>query len=153
MGQVINSNLNYYPRPASGARVLRFLVVVLAMLALQSTRAHAQAYEFLGDWQQLTSNAGACARCQLSFSGGSSELSVTASNGWSASVGALETATGPIASGRGRWGAGGGTFAAKPFTVEFTLRGERLYMTMVIEFALGRTRTVRGVFGRPWLGA
>ena len=123
------------------------------LIVFQPARAQAQAYEFLGDWQQLTSNAGACARCQLSFGGGSSQLSVTANNGWSASVDAGDTATGPTAYGRGRWSADGSAFASKPFTVEFTMRGERLYMTMTNDLGNGRKRIVRAVFGRPWVGA
>ena len=142
-----------HPLPASGARGLSAVFLILAILLFQPARAYAQAHEFLGDWQQLTSDAGACARCQLSFSGGSSQLSVVANNGWSAVVDARETATDPVAAGGGRWGAIGGAFASKPFTVEFSLRGERLYMTMVNDLGNGRKRIIRGVFGRPWVGA
>ena len=141
------------PLPASRAWGLSAVVLILAILLFQPARAYAQAHEFLGDWQQLTSDAGACARCQLSFSGGASQLSVMANNGWSATVDARETATGPVAAGGGRWGAVGGAFASKPFTVEFSLRGERLYMTMSNDFGNGRTRIIRAVFGRPWVGA
>ena len=133
---------------------LRAILFVLAMLLLLPTQLHAQVQELLGNWQQLSSNAGACPSCQISFSGGSSQLTVTANNGWSAVVEARETReAGTMAAGRGSWRAGTGVLASKPFTIEFTLRGERLYMTMTNDLGNGRKRIVRGVFGRPWLGA
>jgi hypothetical protein len=137
---------------SGGARAFAVIVFVATML-LQPKQIHAQAHEFLGDWQQLTSDAGACARCQIVFSGGSSQLSVSANNGWSAAVEVRETLTGTVASGRGSWGARAGAYSLKSFSVDFTLRGERLYMMMTNELGDGRKRIVRGVFGRPWLGA
>ena len=134
-------------------RLLAILVAVAVALLFQHSQALAQAHEFLGDWQQLSSNAGACPRCQISFSGGSSQLNVAANNGWSATIDTHETAAGPTASGRGSWRAGVGTLASKSFSVDFTLRGERLYMTMINDLGNGRKQIVRAVFGRPWLGA
>ncbi|MDB5633998.1 MAG: hypothetical protein JWR49_2853 [Tardiphaga sp.] len=78
---------------------------------------------------------------------------MTASNGWSAAVEVREADSGATAAGRGQWSARGpASFASKPFNVDFKLRGERLYMTMVSELANGRKHVVRAVFGRPWLG-
>jgi hypothetical protein len=157
VGQIASATLASSPLPAwrsfassGGARVL-YLIVVIALLCFQPTRA--QAHELLGDWQQLTSSAGACPSCRISFSGAASELNVTASNGWSAAVEVREADSGATAAGRGQWSARGpASFASKPFNVDFKLRGERLYMTMVSELANGRKHVVRAVFGRPWLG-
>jgi hypothetical protein len=44
------------------------------------------------------------------------------------------------------------TPVSKPFSIDFKLSGQRLYMTMVDE-ANGRRRIVKAVFGRAWLGA
>lgn len=120
--------------------------------ALISMPARAQVETMAGPWQQISSNAGPCPTCQLSIAG-IGALSVTANNGWSASIVEQRRDGLPAAVGRGRWRVVNSAFDGKDFAVDLQLRGDRLYMTMRIALGKGALRVVRAVYGRPWLGS
>jgi len=132
-----------------------FAIAVAVFLAGCSIAARADdgADQIAGDWQQIESNAGACAKCRLSVQQRGSSLAVTANNGWSASVVVEQQTMSARAGGAGRWGSNvTRAYAGRPFNVEFTLKGQRLYMAMRVELADGSRRTIRAVYGRVWTG-
>ena len=141
------------------SNVRRFRSCVLIAFAalsvgLFAARAEAQTGELLGVWQQIESNAGRCPACQISITRAGSDLLVTASNGWSVNVVEADAAESISAAGNGRWMSSGNTLlSGSAFTVEFVLKGSRLYMTMRIDAKSGARRVVKAVFGRVWLGA
>jgi hypothetical protein len=143
--------------PASLLRVGRhvFAALGIAVAACASmTGAKAQVDQIDGDWQQVDSNAGSCPGCRISFDQGSASWTVTANNGWMARVVARPNGDATKAAGVGRWNAGlTGAFAGKPFEVDFALRDQRLYMSMVVDMKNGSKRVIRGVYGRIWFGA
>jgi hypothetical protein len=126
------------------------LLVVLALVMPAAARAEVGA--LIGAWQQISSNAGKCPTCQIAIDGIGS-LSVTANNGWSATVIEGERGGNPAATGAGRWRVQGGDLDGKTFDVDFELHGDRLTMTMRIDAGRGSRRVVRAVYGRPWLGS
>jgi hypothetical protein len=116
--------------------------------------AKAQADQIDGAWQQVESNAGACPGCRISFDQGNGSWTVTANNGWTARVVARPNGDLTKAAGVGRWNSGlPGSFAGKPFDVDFALRDQRLYMSMLVDMKNGSKRVIRGVYGRTWFGA
>lgn len=133
-------------------RPLASIVLIAAALAGATSRAQAQVDFLLGDWRQLSSNAGSCPTCQLSFSRGGGAINVTANNGWSARVDERERPGVIAAIGSGRWQAGNGRLAGKAFDIDLELRGERIYMSMRIDTG-GRPSIVKAVYGRAWLGS
>jgi hypothetical protein len=147
-------NRGFKPSFSHSAKGMVFLFLAVASLfVLWPTDVHAQAHEMLGDWQQLTSNAGACPQCRINFVGDGARLRVAANNGWSADVEVRDSDSGTSAVGQGTWRMRAATApVSKPFSIDFKLSGQRLYMTMVDE-ANGRRRIVKAVFGRAWLGA
>lgn len=107
-----------------------------------------------GAWQQIESSAGACPKCRISIDQRGSSLTVTANNGWSASLVAGQTSDSINATGVGRWRSGlTGAMAGKRFNVDFVLKDLRLYMSMLVDMGNGSKRTIKAVFGRIWFGA
>ena len=129
-------------------RILPYAFVI-ALSAAPPAAAHAD--QLLGVWQQIGSNAGNCPTCRISINQTTSALAVSANNGWSATVVANRDMI--AATGNGRWDSRRRPLADKAFSVHFVVRDARLYMTMVVDSENGPKRTVKGVFGRPWLGA
>ena len=131
----------------------RLLLICLAVVFVSATavRADDGVAEINGDWQQIASNAGACPTCRISFEQRGTSLNVTANNGWAASL-IAPPGDAMSVTGMGRWAGGNRAMAGQPFTVDFVLRGQRLYMAMLIEMRDGSKRLVRGVFGRVWAG-
>lgn len=71
------------------------------MVAIQAAPVQAsEATELLGLWAQVATNAGACETCTIDFRAAGSGFSVTANNGWAASLG---NSTGRETFGLGRW--------------------------------------------------
>jgi hypothetical protein len=104
-------------------------------------------------WQQIESNAGACQKCRISIDQHGSTLTVTANNGWVATLVAGEKDGSIKATGMGNWRSSlTGAMAGKRFNVEFVLKDQRLYMSMLVDMGNGSRRTIRGVFGRLWFG-
>jgi hypothetical protein len=107
-----------------------------------------------GAWQQIESNAGACPKCQISIDQHGSSLTVTANNGWAATLVAGERDGSLKATGMGNWRSNlTGAMAGKRFNVDFILKDQRLYMWMLVYMGNGSRRAIRGVFGRIWFGA
>lgn len=126
--------------------------VVWAIIA-GAAPAAAQAGHWIGDWQQLESNAGQCRSCRVAITGDGRTLTVTANNGWTARVAAGVEHGLAAARGEGKWdGARTGTLADAPFHIHLVERGMRLHMTMRVATS-GRMRVIRAVFGRTWVGA
>src|SRR5882762_2751986 len=96
-------------------------------------RAAAQDDQFLGVWQQIESNAGKCPACQISIDQTTSALTVTANNGWSATVVANQKGDLIAATGNGRWSSRSIPLAGKAFSVDLVVRDARLYMTMFVD--------------------
>jgi hypothetical protein len=115
-------------------------------------RAAAQADPLLGVWLQIESNAGNCPTCRISIDQTTSALTVTANNGWSATVVANRQDDLIAATGNGRWSSRSKPLAGRVFSVDFVVRDDRLYMTMLVDSGTGTRRIVQGVFGRFWLG-
>jgi hypothetical protein len=139
------------------ARVRRLplytFAVALAVSQL-ATRAAAQTEGLLGVWQQIESNAGKCPTCQVSFAQTAAALTVTANNGWAATVVVNRNGDLIAATGTGRWSSRSKPLADRPFSVEFVVRDARLYMTMlVVDAGSGPRRVIKAVFGRFWLGS
>jgi hypothetical protein len=126
--------------------------IALAVSQL-ATRAAAQSDQLLGVWQQMESNAGNCPACQISIEQTTSALTVTANNGWSATVVANQKGNLVAATGNGRWSLRSKPLAGKAFSVDFVVRDDRLYMTMLLDSGTEPRRVVKGVFGRFWLGS
>jgi hypothetical protein len=147
-------------RPASSGPPASFRWHLFAALAVAAavcapmTAARAQADPIDGAWQQIESNAGACPACRISFDQGDASWTVTANNGWSARVIARPGSDATRIAGIGRWNSGlSGGFAGKPFEVDFVVRDQRLYMSMLVDMKNGAKRVIRGVYGRIWFGA
>jgi opacity protein-like surface antigen len=126
------------------------LLAALAMSAASS--AAAQSDLLYGDWRQLRSNAGPCPTCKISIDG-IDQLTVSANNGWSATVVASERNGQVAATGSGRWRGTKNPVDGTSFGIELELRGDRLHMTMRIDAGAAAPRIVRAVFERPWLGS
>jgi hypothetical protein len=136
--------------------VRRFLTYTLAIALAVSqlaTRASAQPDPLLGVWPQIESNAGNCPTCRISIDQTTSALAVTANNGWSATVVANRQDDLIAATGNGRWSSRSKPLAGRAFSVDFVVRDDRLYMTMLVDSGTGTRRIVQGVFGRFWLGS
>ena len=134
----------------------RFLTYTFAIVLAESqtaTRAAAQADQLLGVWQQIAPNAGKCPTCQISIDQTTSTLTVTANNGWSATVVASQKDDLVAATGNGRWSSRSKPLAGKAFSVDFVVRDARLYMIMLVDSVSGPRQIVKGVFGRFWLGS
>jgi len=133
--------------------VLAIAIALFLAGCLIGAHADDGADQIAGDWQQIESNAGACPKCRLSFQRRGSSLAVTANNGWLASVVMEQQTISARATGVGRWGSNATrVYAGQPFNVEFTLKGQRLYMSMRVDLADGSRRTIRAVYGRVWVG-
>lgn len=127
----------------SAAMTLAFVIV-----------ADAQEQMFLGPWQQVETNAGACRTCRIEFAKNADFLNVTANNGWSASVSVTGSMNHIEARGNGVWSTRKrGWVAGRPFDVLFRLIGQRLHMRMRVKKANGSRRLIEAVFERKWLGA
>jgi hypothetical protein len=106
-----------------------------------------------GAWQQIESNAGACPKCRISIDQHGSSWTVTANNGWEATLVGGDSIGSMNAAGAGNWKPTlTGAMAGKRFNVDFVLKDQRLYMSMFVDMGNGSWRTIRGVFGRPWYG-
>lgn len=115
--------------------------------------AAAQAGHWIGDWQQLDSNAGQCRSCRVAITGDGRTLTVTANNGWTARVAAGIEHGLAAARGEGKWdGARTKALADATFHIHLVERGMRLHMAMRVATS-GRMRVIRAVFGRAWVGA
>ena len=134
-------------------RFLTFTLAIALAVSQLATRAAAQSDQLLGVWQQIESNAGKCPACQISIDQTTSALTVTANNGWSATIVANQNGDLIAATGNGRWSSRSKPLAGKAFSVEFIVRDARLYMTMLVDPGGGPRRIVKGVFGRLWLGS
>jgi hypothetical protein len=141
--------------PKSPSRLSRIRRSALAVIATALAAgaltpcAQARAEEIDGGWQQIESNGGACPACRISIS---PSMVVTANNGWTAAVLAVrgDPAT---AAGVGRWDPGlADSIAGKPFKIDFVLRDQRLYMSMLVDMKNGSKRAIRAVYGRIWAG-
>jgi hypothetical protein len=133
--------------PGFRRQVLAVLTTVLVAGA-SAPPAQAQADGIDGGWQQIESNSGACPACRISIS---PSLTVTANNGWTAAVTVDGDPT--QAAGAGRWDAGvGGAIAGKRFTIDFVLKDQRLYMSMLVDMKKGSKRAIHAVYGRIWAG-
>jgi hypothetical protein len=64
------------------ARHAALAVAIVDALPAQAS----EAAEILGLWEQVATNAGACRTCTIEFRSEGSGLSVTANNGWFASL-------------------------------------------------------------------
>src|ERR1700704_918194 len=78
-----------------------------------------------GAWQQIESNAGACPKCRISIDQHGSSWTVTANNGWEATL-AGESIGSMNATGAGNWKTLSGAMAGKRFNVDFVLKDQRL---------------------------
>ena len=134
-------------------RFLTYTLAIALAVSQLATRAAAQADQLLGVWQQIESNAGKCPTCQISIDQTTSALTVTANNGWSATVVANQKGDLIAATGNGRWSSRSKPLAGKAFSVDLVVRDARLYMTMLVDSGSGPRRIVKGVFGRFWLGS
>ena len=111
--------------------VLRSVGAALSALLLSSAAAHAQWNGFCGNYQQVTSNAGACPTCTLMIAD-NPELQfygVIANNGWEADLYWVNGNEG-VAKGGGRWNDMAGAYEEQRFAVDMTRRGDRLFMQM-----------------------
>lgn len=130
-------------------RSVGWISFVLAMAQAVPALA-TEADALLGVWEQVATNAGACPTCRLEFRAREQGLSVTANNGWTAT---LEGSRGSDIVGVGRWVAAKRTWVAgRPFTIGFRLDGDRLGMTMTVDTGAGPKRVVRGIYKRAWQG-
>ena len=131
------------------------LFVVIACLAWPvAAVSQIQIDDLRGGWQQVESNSGRCPTCLISIMKAMDGFSITANNGWTASIKPQPDRDGVTATGRGQW------IVRRPTTVEqktfecrFVLRGDRLYMTMTILNENGSRQIVKAVFERPAYGA
>jgi hypothetical protein len=131
-----------------------FAALAIAVACASMTPAKAQVDQIDGAWQQLESNAGVCPGCRISIDQGNASWAVTANNGWTARLVARPDGDAIRATGIGRWNSGLiGGFAGKSFEVDFVLRDQRLYMSMLVDMKNGSKRVIRGVYGRVWFGA
>jgi len=124
-----------------------------AVLIIWTVPARAGDDAVAGAWQQIESDAGACARCRISIDRHGASLTVTANNGWAATLAAGAEDGSVKARGTGSWKSNvTGAMAGRGFNVDFVLQDQRLYMWMRVETGHGSGRTVRAVFGRIWTG-
>jgi hypothetical protein len=134
-------------------RSLVITVAVFLVFWAFTARGDDGADQIAGAWQQIESNAGACPQCRISIDQHGSSLTVTANNGWSASLVAGQKDGSINATGIGRWRSSlTGAMAGKRFNVDFVLKDQRLYMSMRVDMGNGSRRTIQGVFGRIWSG-
>lgn len=99
-------------------RALAFLAAVAAMHPV-GARA-----EFCAQYQQTSSNAGACDNCTISVrKAPARQYTITGNNGWQASITRVSGQSG--GTGEGRWLASGETFA---FSMSETANGARITM-------------------------
>lgn len=130
-------------------RFVRWSVLAAATLHAVPSQA-SDAAEILGLWEQVATNAGACRTCTIEFQAGSSGLSVTANNGWTAS---LRGSDKNDLVGTGRWEDRGRVWVSgKPFTVRFRREGNHLEMTMTVETDADPRPVVRSTYRRAWQG-
>jgi len=128
------------------------LFAIASVFPMDSADAQEDLIE--GVWQQIESNAGACAKCHILVAPKGEALSVVANNGWSAVV-SVQPMKEPLeAMGAGMWAPGrSGTAAGRHFNVVFRLIRQRLYMSMRVDMEDGSRRQINAVFGRVWFGA
>lgn len=130
-------------------RFLRYTIfgLLLSLAVAVSHSAVAQDAEFIGEWQQISSNAGNCPTCRITISETSGTITVRASNGWSATV---HPVSAKMLRGEGRWAV---TMGQSRFLIQLTLRDQRIFMVMGFVPGEKRKGTIQAVFGRTWLGA
>ncbi|GJD30569.1 hypothetical protein PMNALOAF_1816 [Methylobacterium adhaesivum] len=126
-------------------------LIAFTSAMMQASPAQAsEATELLGLWEQVATNAGACETCTIDFRAAGSGLSVTANNGWAAT---LSSSGEPDTFGAGRWeNRGAAWVSGKAFSVRFHRVGNRLEMTMTIDTGSEPKPVVRGVYKRTWQG-
>lgn len=130
-------------------RSARWAAFAVAIVHAVPVRA-SEAAEILGLWEQVTTNAGACRTCTIEFRSEGSGLSVTANNGWSAS---LSDPTGRDIVGAGCWANRGHSWVSgKSFTARFHRNGDHLEMTMIVDAGTEPKPVVRGTYRRVWQG-
>jgi hypothetical protein len=131
----------------------RSLFIALATLLVWTFPSRGDEGLIVGPWQQIESNAGACPKCRISIEPHRTTLTVTANNGWAATV-VTEEKDGSIkATGIGNWRSSlKGAMAGKRFRIDFVLMDQRLYMSMLVDMGNGSKQTIRGIFGRVWFG-
>jgi hypothetical protein len=127
-------------------------IVILALLLIGTCSAHADDSFAAGAWQQIESDAGTCPKCRIAIDRRGQSFHVTANNGWTATLVSHESGGATQAGGFGNWSDRAGALAGKHFEVQFIVRGERLYMTMLVDIGNGSRHAVHAVFGRPWFG-
>ena len=128
--------------------------VTVAFSVAASLPAHAvEMTEFLGVWEQIASNSGACPTCRIEFQATRFGAVVVANNGWRADLPALDT--GGPADGFGRWNDErvAAWVAGRTFTVSFQLtEGGLLTMTMKVDAGSGRQPIIKGSYRRARQG-
>lgn len=101
---------------------------------------------FVGTWQQVSSNAGACPTCSITITKRGAELRVSSSNGWQATVYSGQDGDTRSATGNGRWPANaGGAYAGRQFSLDLTAGPRGLEMSMVPD---GTRQAIRAQFVR-----
>ena len=125
------------------------IVLVLAMTwALPAYSAETDAW--LGVWEQVATDAGACPTCRIAFRAEPLGLSVAANNGWAA---ALDSAQDGDIAGVGRWSEAERSWVAgRPFTISFRLKDDQLSMTMAVDTGTGPRSVVRATYKRARQG-
>ena len=104
----------------------------------------------VGEWEQIASNAGACPTCRITFETRGKSFTVTANNGWAATLSDIRATE---LSGAGEWDASvRGWPAGHAFTIHFRREGDRLQMTMTVDTGSADRPIVTGTFRRPWQG-
>jgi hypothetical protein len=131
---------------------MRPSIITLALLLIWTSSADADDALAVGAWQQIESDAGVCPRCRIAIHRHGRSLRVTANNGWTATLVAQDSGSATLAGGVGSWSDRAGIMAGKRFDVHFAVKGERLYMTMLVDIGNGSRHAVHAVFGRPWFG-
>jgi hypothetical protein len=103
----------------------------LTGLALSSGVVFADWNGFCGNYQQISSNAGACPTCTLMIAD-NPELQfygVVANNGWEAELYWVNRNEG-VAAGGGEWNDRAGSYAEQRFAIDMNREGDRLFMRM-----------------------
>ncbi|MBP0616032.1 hypothetical protein [Jiella mangrovi] len=128
------------------------IAFMLCLIVQTSGIAHAQTADFVGHWRQVSSNAGDCPRCSLDVVASRREITVKASNGWSAELAVQFEQRVAAAAGKGTWREGaGGSYGGLAFSVLFQLVDGRLHMQMMVPRPDGRTSRIEAVYERSAL--
>ncbi len=143
-------------RPFAGERmnlIFRLLFFVSFVL-ISSQQVRSEEDVLSGRWQQISSNAGSCPNCAIGIVKHGTVFTVSANNGWTATVRADRHGPASYATGEGRWKLRpGATYDNKPFDVLFSARGEELMMVMIVDLGNGSKTTIKATFARSAPGA